>query len=203
MNTENNNFWTTSQFDRASDMKAVLTFWVLVLSFSSILIKLYYLQIIQGPNYIEQAQENTTFILTQTAPRGIIYDRDKRVLASNKQSSSLIVLPSVVLNRDFFKVSELLGIILKREPYKIRQQLQKLNKNDSRPFTLQTNLTLEQVSAIYENQLKLPGVTVQQNSARFYTNGEILSHVLGYTGKISSEELKRNPERRMNDIVGK
>lgn len=203
MNSDNNNFWASSQFDRAFDFKAVFTFWILVLSFLSILIKLYYLQIIQGPNYIEQAQENTTFILSQTAPRGIIYDRDKKVLASNKQSSSLIILPSIVLNRNFYKISDLLGVILKKEPYKIRQQLQKLNKNDSRPFTLQTNLTLEQVSAIYENQLELPGVTVQQNSARFYAHGQLLSHVLGYTGKISPEELKRNPERRMNDIVGK
>ena len=171
--------------------------------FISIFARLFFLQVKQGPAYLEQARENTTHTITQTSPRGIIYDREHRVLASNKQSASAMVLPSVVLGHDVDRIVHLLSNIVKKSESEIRKDLDKLKKDDSRPFPIANNLTLEQVATIYENQYELPGVMVQQQSARYYANGESSAHVLGYTGKISPSELENNPDREMNDIVGK
>ncbi len=200
LNSEENHYFTPQQ---QPDSKPQVALWILVLAFCILIARLFFLQIVQGPTYKEQVQENTTYILTQNAPRGIIYDREHRVLASNKQSASLVILPSVVLLRDVKSISHTLSLILGKNESEIEAKLKKLNKKDSRPFTLVTNLTLEQVAAIYENRFVLPGITVQQQSARFYPNGTILAHVLGYTGQISEKELEKNSERRLNDIVGK
>jgi penicillin-binding protein 2 len=200
--TEDNFFWPQPN-DKTTDIRATVGLGILVLAFAAIACRLFYLQILQSANYREQVQENTTYILTQSAPRGIIYDREHRVLASNRQSPSIVILPSVVLNHDVEPISARLALILGSNQSEIKNKLLKLKKNDSRPYTLQTNLTLDQVAAIYENRFNLPGITVQQQSARYYVNGSVLSHVLGYTGQISPTELKKSSDRRLNDIVGK
>ncbi|MDJ0625254.1 MAG: penicillin-binding protein 2 [Candidatus Caenarcaniphilales bacterium] len=193
----------TPQLGKSNDLRPIFSFVLILLAFLAIFSKLFHLQIIQGPEYVKQAQENTTFILTQMAPRGIIYDREHRVLASNKQTPSIVILPSVILKRDLEKISNKLGFILNKKPEEIKEKLLKLDEDDSRPFTLQTKLSLKQVAAIYENQYELPGVTVQQQSARHYVNGTLLSHVLGYTGKISAKELETYKNKKMHDVIGK
>lgn len=196
-------FWPNSHPDKSNNDSSNISFWILIFAFLALVGRLFYLQILQSGSYKEQVQQNTTYVLTLAAPRGIIYDREHRVLASNKQSASIIILPSVVHKHNLKKISEVLALILDKKSAEILQKLENLNEKDSRPFTLQTNLTLEQVAAIYENRFILPGITVQQQSARHYNYGSLLAHVLGYTGKISAEELKNNSDRKLNDVVGK
>ncbi len=190
--------------EKSSDSQKVnLSILILVLAFLAILSRLFFLQVMRGSFYKEQAQDNTTYILTQAAPRGIIYDRDHRVLASNKQSPSVIILPSIIFQQDIEKTSRKLALILKKSPKEIQRRLNKLNKKDSRPFTFESNLSLNQVAAIYENQIELPGITIQQQAARYYTHGKSLSHVLGYTGEVSEAEINNNPDRKLHDLIGK
>lgn len=203
LNSEGSYFAPQSSQARGYDSKITVSFWILVLSFFAIVSRLFFLQVILGTSYKEQAQENTTYILTQAAPRGIIYDREHRVLASNKQSPSVVILPSIVLSHNLNLISRKLAQILNESPSKIKQELLKLNKNDAKPFTFRTNLTLEEVASIYENQFDLPGITVQQQSARHYVNGSVLAHVLGYTGEVNASEMKDNADRKFHDIVGK
>ncbi|HEY9886670.1 MAG TPA: penicillin-binding protein 2, partial [Vampirovibrionales bacterium] len=187
------------------DFRPAITLLVLVFGFGAILIKLFVLQIIEGPSIAEKAQENTTFILHQNAPRGIIYDREKRVIVSNKQSPSVIIIPSVVLGKDVSNIAKSLAIIINKPTSYVLEKLKKLDENDSRPHEAKwlQNLKLEQLAAIYEHQYDLPGVLVQQHSARHYVYGDLLAHVLGYTGKISEEELNSRSHRDLHDIVGK
>lgn len=203
LNVENQKSYWFPSSDKSNDQRPLVGLIVLILCFSVIAVRLFYLQVINGIQYRQQAHENTSYVLTQIAPRGIIYDRNGKVLASNKQSPSVVVLPSVLLKHNVNEIAATLGIILQKPEKEVLNKLKELKENDSRPITLYKNLTLDQVSAIHENQLLLPGVTVQQQFARYYLNGDLLSHVLGYTGEVGPNDLKKDPDKRLHDIIGK
>ena len=71
--------------------------------------------------------------------------------------------------------------------------------------TVAKDVSDETVAAIMENQYDILGVDVKQESIRVYDGGEASSSILGYTGTISSEELKKrnNDKFNINSIVGK
>lgn len=75
------------------------------------------------------------------------------------------------------------------------------------PVTLSGNVSQETVAYILENSEALTGITVGQDWNRVYTGGEAFSHILGYTGKISSEEMERyadsDKEYTSDSVVGK
>ncbi len=86
------------------------------------------------------------------------------------------------------------------------------------PITIATDVSEETVAMVKENSQELEGVEVEVDTIRKYTDGPYFSHIVGYTGKISTEELnalnseagmegvEKTPERNtyeLNDIVGK
>ena len=81
------------------------------------------------------------------------------------------------------------------------------------PTTIATDVSEETVAAIEENKEALTGIDIAEDTIRRYVNGTYFSHIIGYTGKISSEELTSLNEQtddgsgedryEMNDIVGK
>jgi penicillin-binding protein 2 len=72
------------------------------------------------------------------------------------------------------------------------------------PQLIQENLPYQKALLLEVEAAKLPGVVLEISSRREYLGGEELSHLLGYTGKISPEELKEKPEYFLfNDYIGK
>lgn len=80
--------------------------------------------------------------------------------------------------------------------------------------TVATNVSEETVAVIMENSDQLPGVSIVEDTVRRYVDSKYFAHVLGYTGKISSDELTRLNEEavanggsadtyNINDVVGK
>ncbi len=80
--------------------------------------------------------------------------------------------------------------------------------------TVASNVSEETVAVIKENSDSLPGVTIEEDTVRRYVDSQYFAHVLGYTGKISSEELTELNEEAaaaggsantysINDVVGK
>ena len=74
-------------------------------------------------------------------------------------------------------------------------------------FTVATNVSEATMAAILENSDRLVGVTVKDEYIRCYSYGKYIAHLIGYTGKVSSEELeqlqKEDPSYQASDIVGK
>ena len=73
--------------------------------------------------------------------------------------------------------------------------------------TMATNVSEKTVAVIMENEDILEGVSIAEDTIRVYPNGVYTSQIIGYTGKVSSEELselqKKDPTYSANDIVGK
>lgn len=96
----------------------------------------------------------------------------------------------------------------------IRYAMQQTSYRKYIGTTVATNVSEKTVAVIMENSAELPGVTIEEDTIRRYNDSKYFAHVLGYTGKISSDELLNYNEQMVaaggskdtysiNDVVGK
>lgn len=185
--------------------------WIAV--FVIILGRLYFLQIVQGPKYRQQAADNSFRILSVPAPRGVIYDRDGDILARNQATFSVSVVPADLPEEDLLpvlgKVARLLGRPLLEpeptgpgigstplgagleEPLLNQEKLRQIEEgrlfDPFTPIPLALDVPRETAFIIHEDHLNLPGVIIETRLIREYLEGALTAHVLGFTGFIPPE----------------
>jgi penicillin-binding protein 2 len=151
-------------------------------------LRLWHLQIREGPYYRDLSENNRTRLVLLEPARGLIYDRHGVLLANNVPSFSLYVMLEDVKDREALiqQLTDLLGL----DPALIRK---KLGGKGSKllPRKIKDRLTLRDAVLIESHRLELPGVMVQVESQRNYPGGVTAAHLLGYVGEISAEQLER------------
>lgn len=163
--------------------------------------RLVWLQILQSSYYKRLAVDNSTRVTFLRAPRGIIYDRHGTMIATNKQSLSMVAIPSQLDNLD--ELSRRLSKILNIDYDEVYKKLEAAKKSESvLPVVIDTDLDVAVVGKFYEQNLFLPGIDILPDISRNYPQGELFAHVLGYCGQITEGQLKGRPERKMGDVVG-
>jgi len=184
-------------------MKArIYIFYLFILTLGAVLIiKLYQIQIIQGPYYRELAEGNRIRLLSVSAPRGEVIDRQGKIMAKNRPSFTVSVIPFEGNREESLK---LLSKIVNLSYTEIKKKIEEA-PNNLQPVNIILDANLEIISKIKELEDKLPGVLVTTNVIREYPNRTTASHILGYVGEVSKEEMKifREYGVRMGDIVGK
>jgi len=183
--------------DRENLLKNFLIFFI-----SLILLRCFYLQIIRYKYYYQLSMNNCIRTIETGIPRGIIYDRNGRVLAKDVPSKNLVFVPYDI--KDVEKVSGVLSNILNLDRDYIIKKMTKKYVNPFDRVILKRNLTDKEVSLIEENLYNLPGVFVQEGIKRLYTFGEKTSHLLGYLGEISQAQLEKLKDKgyEMGDVIG-
>ena len=151
-------------------------------------LRLWHLQVREGPYYRDLSENNRTRQVLLEPARGLIYDRHGVLLANNVPSFSLYVTLEEVKDRDHLigQLSELLGL----DPALIRKKLS-TKGGKLLPRKIKDRMTLRDAVLIESHRLELPGVMVQVESQRNYPGGITAAHLLGYVGEISSEQLER------------
>lgn len=166
----------------------ILTCFVTALFFL-LLTRLWYLQIVKAEDFQSKSESNRLRMVPVAASRGTIFDRNGTVLVSNRPSFSVAVIPQEVKDRDALlnQLSAYLGIDR-------GELLQKWEKGKGRaryyPIVLASGITRDQLELLEENRLWLPGLEIEVKPVRQYEVGVLASHLLGYIGEISDEELK-------------
>lgn len=162
-------------------------------------LRLWQLQILDGPYYGELSRHNRTRSIVLEPARGLIYDRHGIVLANNLPSFNLYVTREDVQDREVLvrKVSQLLAL----DPEDLREKLE----TPRRVVRLKEGLTLREAALIESHRLDLPGVTVQPESERNYPVGPYAAHLLGYVGEVSPRQLDASEADLLHggSIVGK
>lgn len=184
----------------------ILAIKVLALAaFLALLARLGHLQILQGARLRQASEENRIRCVRRLAPRGVIYDRKGRILASNRLSFTVSVVPGQLERSDLGSVFRQLGNILRISSANLYQVYQANKQGRFQPVVLKEDVSLDTITKIEEHSLYLPGVTVDINPVRWYPNGKLAAHVLGYVREISQPELSRlSPQGyEMGDRVGK
>src|SRR5690242_6681209 len=164
-------------------------------------LRLWHLQIREGPYYRDLSENNRTRLVLLEPARGLIYDRHGVLLANNVPSFTLYVSLEDVKDREALigELSELIGI----DPELVRKKLA-VRGAKQLPRKIKDRLTLKEATLIESHRLDLPGVMIQVESRRNYLGGMAASHVLGYVGEVSAEQLEKAEfaELHQGSIVG-
>ncbi|MFM2478197.1 penicillin-binding protein 2 [Celerinatantimonas sp. MCCC 1A17872] len=164
-------------------------FFVIVL-LSILFANLYYLQVKQYKQYSTRSNDNRINVLPIAPPRGLIYDRNGYLLAENRPSFDLQLIPEDVkhIHDTVDKLTQLLNI-----PEDEVEQFYKDLKHTRRfkPVILMSELNDQQVAKFSVNQFQFPGVSIESHLTRYYPYGEALTHVVGYVSRINTNDLQR------------
>ncbi|ARU32407.1 penicillin-binding protein 2 [Sulfuriferula sp. AH1] len=179
-----------------------------VLLFLLLLARFVYVQILEHDRYFALAESNRISIVPTPPNRGIILDRNGRVLAHNYSAYTLELTPSKIT--DLKATIDELAKLVEITPAN-RKHFAKIMA-ESRNFQtlpLRTRLTDEEVARIAANRYRLPGVEVKARLFRQYPQGASASHLIGYIGRINDTDLQelqddgRYDNYRGTDHIGK
>jgi penicillin-binding protein 2 len=176
-----------------------------------LLAKLWSMQVLNGSLYAGQARDNRVRAVTTTAPRGRIVDRKGRLLVSNKATMAVFVDPAfsyVVEKRKRVKNAALfkrLATALSVPVADIEKRAFSVREQALAPRMVATGVTPQAVAYISEHPSLFRGVEVRAQPIRQYPQGVLASHVLGYAGVVSEEQLANSAVNgyEYGDIVGK
>ena len=182
----------------------VVTLCVFLL-FAVVLSRIYYLQTVRYSDFLGLAAENHIRLRNIPPERGLIYDSKGRLLASNIQSNTLFVHPLKVENIDLLLATFAELIELDAEQVRKFMEEYRLAHRRSELILLKERLTEREIARLMTNKYRLAGMEVQPRYQRLYPYGELVSHVVGYLGRISPEEedvIKREDYQALN-MIGK
>ena len=164
--------------------------------------KLFYIQIIND-EYKKDASNNSMVHAVIYPTRGIIYDRNGKILVGNKVAYDMLVTPKEVGEFDTLALCEILGV----PPDFIRAKMQDYYRNRKkigyRPVVMLTQLPPEIFMRFAEVAYKFPGFRGQARNIRDYPYNAG-GNLLGYISEVSADDIKRNPEvYKAGDYIGK
>ena len=174
---------------------------------AGITLKLWYLQIVKGEYYSQKSHDNRIRNRRIRALRGIITDRNGKILADNSLGFNLQIIPENI-PKDGIK--ELAGIIATQVKELDSETIVELYSKCSaytrhRPLTLKKNLSANELARLEARKYELPGVIIETEPLRDYPYDKICAHIIGYLGFINERELQLEAYNSYarDDLVGR
>ena len=177
---------------------------VIIVVCTVLLMRLVYLQIIKGEEYRRLSENNCIRLESIKASRGLIYDRDGKLLVDNRPSFNLklITEDAESVPGTIEKVSELISVPME-------ELVDRVGKNGAntfyKPVVLKKNITRNQVAIIEAHKFDLPGIIIDVEPRRYYIHEKTGAHLLGYLGEINKREVEsgRYPDIFSGDSIGR
>ncbi len=194
---------------RERNSKSLFLIVTAAIFFFFIILRLAFLQIIQADLNIRLSKENSMRLRVILPPRGCIYDRNGEILARNRPSYSICVLPSKLKRRKDI-IAKLCAIrdsagTAVFDSAELEATIKKAYGRRYDPTRLKEDVSLDLMSIVEEHSMELPGIIVVSESRREYTLGQSTFHALGYMSDIPEDEfdsLKQNGYY-YGDLIGK
>jgi penicillin-binding protein 2 len=173
--------------------------------FAVLFFRLWSLQVLSGPKYLEAAQGNQLRVIRLEAPRGTIVDRNGKVIVGNVPGTAVKLWVGDLPREGRFRLVEHLARVLNVPAGKLAAVVDDRLSDPLNPITVKTAVHDDQVAYLYEHQEEFPGVQIQQTYLRDYRYGSVAAQILGYVGEISAPELKRKAKQGyvLGDKLGK
>lgn len=161
-----------------------------------LMMRLFYIQIIDS-SYKLSAENNSKRIETIYPARGLIYDRNNKLLVFNQPAYDLMIAPYELKPFDSMALCEILNINIEQLRNGIaRARIPKYRRD---PFIKQ--LSPETYALLQERFYQFPGFYVRSRTLRKYSE-EIAAHLLGYVGEVDEKIIEKNPYYVMGDYIG-
>lgn len=170
--------------------------------------RLWILQVIQGSELREFSEKNRIRQVKITAPRGLMLDRDGKILVENHPGFEAVLSPQYI--EDLNVLANTVGPIVGVEPSKLVQKVQKSRKQNG-PFAqlkLKDNLSRDEVFRLKRVRLDTPGLEIRESVIRHYPLEENGAQLFGYVSEISKKQIPLYNEMykdigfEQGDIIG-
>ena len=188
---------------------------IIVLALGILFARLVYVQLAQGEFFGRLADLNQLRTIPVTAPRGVLFDRHGIVIARNRPSFVVQIVPMQIEDptAEIAQLAQLLGIkaddvwrrLLHQNGVTYRDFSSLASAIPLGPINIADDLTPAEVGTFSERSERFPGMSVELVPVRDYPHHTLGSHFLGYVGQITEGEFKTRKSRGYgaNDIVGK
>ena len=170
--------------------------------FSVLFIRLWFVQLAVGAEWLEIADENIFSVEFTAAPRGNIVDRNGIALAISRPQLILEVDRAVLPLEAENDVIQRLAAILDLSPVEVREEVERTPSGEVAALT-SFRIDADTAYLVMEQRPNLPGVSVTTLPVRGYLRGPLMGHVLGHIGLPSSSDLDRLPRLDTDTPVGK
>jgi len=172
--------------------------------FFILFVRLFHLQMIQGEELRRLSENNCIRLQSVDPSRGLIYDRNGKILVGNRPSFDL----SIIL-KDAETVERTVAQLAKVIDVPASKLMSKINRSKGvfayKPILLKQDFGRDALGSVEVRKFDLPGVVVDVRPLRYSLNKQSAAHLIGYLGEISSEELRSGkfPGSRRGDYIGK
>jgi penicillin-binding protein 2 len=187
-------------------MRAAILFLLSVLVLLGLLGgRLFYLQLIEGDRNQQLAENNRIRLIAKPPERGRLFDRKGNILASSRLAHVVYLWPIAQPKEKWQPIIQRLSEIIGIPAPTILAKLEQEGYNSPNLVRVSSAISPKLVTSLLEHSRELSGVQVEPEAVRYYPNGDIAAHVLGYTGEITAEELPKLRENgyRPGDVLGK
>jgi penicillin-binding protein 2 len=167
--------------------------------------RLFFLQLIEGDRNQQLAENNRIRLIAKPPERGRLFDRKGNIFASSRLAHVVYLWPiaqpkekwGAIINR----LAELMGVSAQTITDKLEQE----GYNSPNLVRVSTAISPKLVTVLSEHSRELTGVKVEPEAVRYYPNGDVAAHVLGYAGELTAEEFPKLREKgyRPGDVIGK
>jgi len=179
-----------------ADRKYIIIGFFLLIGLS-FLARLFYVQIMVD-KYILSANNNVLRYVTQYPARGLVFDRNGKLLVYNEAAYDLMVIPRQVSNPDTMALCRLIGI----DKAEFINRLQKArNYSPYHPSIFEAQITRDSYGFLEEKLFRFPGFFVQSRTLRKYSY-PVAAHTFGYIGEAGPEIIENNAYYRPGDYIG-
>ena len=165
------------------------------------------LQLISGDYYFDLSEGNRISLRPINAPRGKIIDKNGKIIASNKLSYNLYLLPNEIppeLTAE--DVIDRLGKFTNLDIKSLKEKYRENKDLYNSSLLLKRNISSKNMISIEENTKELSGLVIEDSFLRQYPFAKTSSHILGYVGQINEKLLKKYNKEDRNyqggDIIG-
>ncbi len=173
---------------------------VFVTMFSVIGLRLWFVQVAEGPAIAEAAVEQTWLTSLTEAPRGDITDRNGELLVTSRQVPAIVVDRTFVQPDDRPALIEKLSTLLAIDKVALDDMYEAAGTNGRFQVTTVNNRLAQQIT---EQLADLPGVEIVRVPERVYLSGPTLAHLIGHLGLPDAADLEERPELDQSIRIGK
>src|SRR5919202_2986910 len=146
-------------------------------------------QVLQNAQYVLQSEENRLREVPLPAPRGIIYDRNKQIIAENVPGYSISIMAQ---SADSLRATMgRLGRVIELTPEQIELAVRRYRRAPNRPAVILPDASFDVVSVLEEHRVEFPDLIIQSAPKRYYPDGPTVASFVGYVGEITEQELAR------------
>jgi penicillin-binding protein 2 len=193
--------------DTSQNLRARLRFLQIlaIVMLGALGIRLYVLQVVRGERYAELAQNQRRRRLPIPAPRGVIFDREGKIIVDSRPIYNVILSREDVKDKPLSSLIQPLADGLGLDGDLLKERFDQITPAFE-SILVKQDATSADISWVESHNLEFPELRVEQQPQRRYPENGVLAHVLGYVGEISPEQLKQQSYKdkglKPGDFIG-